>query len=130
MKNLTLIFASLLFLCACQKKESASSGALEPKEFQEKIGLTLGAVVLDVRTPEEVAEGIIPGAINLDYKSADFKTSIDALDKSKTYFVYCASGGRSGKTADLMKEKNFNSVYSLAGGLKAWTESGLETVKP
>jgi phage shock protein E len=86
--------------------------------------------VLDVRTPEEVAEGVIPGAIVLDYKSADFKTSLDSLDKSKTYFVYCASGGRSGKTADLMKQENFNAVYSLAGGMKAWTEAGLETVKP
>lgn len=129
MKKLTLIFASLLLLSSCQKKESAS-GALEPKEFQEKIAATTGAVVLDVRTPEEVAEGIIPGAIVLDYKSADFKASIDALDKSKTYFVYCAAGGRSGKTCDLMKEQNFNAVYSLAGGMKAWTEAGLETAKP
>lgn len=129
MKKLTLIFASLLLLYACQVKKSVT-GTLEPKEFQEKIATTSGAVVLDVRTPEEVAEGIIPGAIVLDYKSADFKTSIDALDKNKTYFVYCASGGRSGKTCDLMKEKKFNAVYSLDGGMKAWTEAGLDTVKP
>ena len=129
MKKITLIFASLVLICACQKKEVATN-TLEPKAFQEKIAATEGAVVLDVRTPEEVAGGIIPGAIVLDYKSADFKTSLAALDKSKTYFVYCAAGGRSGKTCDLMKEQNFNTVYSLAGGMKAWTESGLQTVKP
>ena len=79
-----------------------------------------------MRTPEEVSQGIIKGAIKIDFKGADFDQQISALDKEKTYFVYCASGGRSGKTANLLKDKGFTKVYSLDGGFTAWKEKGLE----
>jgi phage shock protein E len=87
-------------------------------------------VLLDVRTSEEIAQGAIPGSVPLDFKSSDFDARIDALDKDKPYFVYCAVGGRSGKTADLMKEKGFTQVYNLDGGFQAWQEQGLEQTKP
>ena len=52
-------------------------------------------VILDVRTPAEFSAGHIPGAVNLDYNAPDFQAKAAALDKSKTYLVHCAVGGRS-----------------------------------
>ena len=54
-------------------------------------------VVLDVRTAEEFQAGHIPGAKNLDFFGNDFAQQVAALDKSKTYLVHCAAGGRSAK---------------------------------
>ena len=69
---------------------------------------------------------MIPGAQVIDFKAAGFETEIDKLDKSKTYFVYCASGKRSSKAADQMKEKGFDKVFVLDGGVKAWQEERAE----
>ena len=56
------------------------------------------AVILDVRTEDEWNQGIIPGAINIDiYKGQGFIYQVDELDKFKTYYIYCRSGGRSGQ---------------------------------
>ena len=89
-----------------------------------------GAIILDVRTPAEVADGIIEGAINIDFRNDDFKSKIDQLDKDGTYFVYCARGGRSRNAADLMKELNFKEVYDLQGGFSQWKADGLPTRLP
>jgi len=83
-------------------------------------------VVLDVRTPEEYADGHLAGARNIDFKATDFDDRIAQLDKSKNYVLYCASGNRSGKTATLMAEKGFTKVDN-AGGFKDLKAAGLPT---
>ena len=102
---------------------------LEPKDFQQKLKSTKSGVLVDVRTPEEVQQGIIKGAVNLDYRSEDFKKQLSKLDKEKTYFLYCAAGGRGSKAADMMEELGFKRVYNLDGGLTAWQEEGLPVEK-
>lgn len=82
-------------------------------------------VVLDVRTPEEYAGGRIRGAANLDFKSPDFRERAAALDRSKTYLLHCAVGGRSKKAEDLFKELGFGSVYNMLGGMTAWKQQAL-----
>ena len=57
-------------------------------------------VILDVRTPREFQAGHLPGAVNLDFNASDFETRAALLDKSKTYVVHCASGGRSVKACE------------------------------
>ncbi|UOR07079.1 rhodanese-like domain-containing protein [Hymenobacter aerilatus] len=83
-------------------------------------------VLLDVRTPEEYADGHLAGARNIDFKASDFNDRIAQLDKSKTYVLYCASGNRSGKTAKLMAENGFTKVDN-AGGFKDLKAAGLPT---
>ncbi|CAM2009132.1 rhodanese-like domain-containing protein [Acanthopleuribacter pedis] len=77
-------------------------------------------VLLDVRKPNEFQEGHIEGAQNIDFYSETFKDDLDELDRNKTYLVYCRSGGRSGRTSDLMKKMGFQRVYDLRGGIIAW----------
>lgn len=82
------------------------------------------ALVMDVRTPDEFASGAIAGAVNYNFRSADFKQKVAQLDKKQTVYVYCLSGGRSGEAAIWMRSIGFEKVYELKGGILAWTKSG------
>lgn len=79
-------------------------------------------VILDVRTEEEFGEGNIPNAINMNiFKGQAFVYELEALDKSKNYYVYCRSGGRSGQACEIMNEMGFENAYNLMGGFSEWT---------
>lgn len=79
------------------------------------------AVILDVRTDEEVAEGFIEGAIHIDiYGGQAFLDALEELDKSKSYFVYCRSGNRSGQACAIMASKGFEKTFNLIGGVMEW----------
>ena len=116
------------------KKENTADTSqvvsLEAKDFKQSLEANPDAVILDVRTPPEVAEGVIPGAINIDYNAPDFSEKISALDKSKHYYVYCMAGVRSSKALDQMKDEGFTSVINLDGGYKSWVKNGYGTEKP
>ena len=86
-------------------------------------------VILDVRTPQEYADGHLMNAINLDLNSADFTGEVGRLNKSLTYLVYCRSGNRSAAAAKIMLELGFKSVYNMTGGITEWQAAGLPVVK-
>jgi len=86
-------------------------------------------VILDVRTAEEVADGHIENAINIDYYSETFRDALDNLDKNKTYLIYCRSGSRSRNALNVMVELNFREVYNMSGGIIDWKAAGLPTTK-
>ena len=86
-------------------------------------------VIIDVRTPEEFAEGHIEGAINIDFYSETFQDELDILDKNKTYLIYCRSGGRSGSALDIMEALNFREVYNMTGGIIQWKAEELPTTQ-
>ena len=80
-------------------------------------------VVIDVRTPEEHAEGALPGAINIDVKNDSFGYFIRTLDPNVEYLVHCKSGSRSEKATTIMHDKGFKKLYNLEGGYLAWLDS-------
>jgi len=86
-------------------------------------------VVLDVRTPGEVEQGIIAGAVVIDYRSSDFEEQLKALDANKHYLVVCASGGRSGRTQAMMADLGFEQVTNVAGGMNDWKAKGFPMVQ-
>ncbi len=82
-------------------------------------------VIIDVRTAAEYSSGHIEGAINLDFRGGQtFRDDLDALDKNKTYLIYCRSGNRSGQTLPIMEDLGFMKVYNLSGGINRWTSDG------
>ncbi len=95
-------------------------------EFSELLSTKKGQV-LDVRTPEEWAEGTIDAAIKVNFYDKNFNTEISKLDKTKPVYVYCKSGGRSGKTASQLKTMGFSKIYNLIGGITAWNDAGKPT---
>lgn len=79
------------------------------------------AVILDVRTEDEVNRGQIPGAKNIDiYKGQGFVYEVEELDKTKNYYVYCQAGMRSAKACDVMNQLGIENTYNLIGGIGEW----------
>jgi len=62
--------------------------------------------------------------MNLDYNAPDFQAKAAALDKSKTYLVHCATGGRSVRACEKLSHLDFPNLYNLPGGFKAWAKAG------
>lgn len=88
-----------------------------------------GVQLVDVRTPEEYADGHIQGAVNINYYDRNFLEECEAdLDKSRPVAVYCRSGHRSGLAAEALTKAGFK-VTNLVGGILAWTAAGLPTTK-
>lgn len=102
------------------------------------LALNSGELVLDVREPQEHAQGVIPGAIAIPRGALEFNlfnlpmlkdlSEEDALNKK--VYIYCASGGRSACTALTLQTIGFKNIYSVAGGVKAWVDSGEQLIKP
>ena len=79
------------------------------------------SLVLDVRTEDEAAEGIIPNAKIIDiYKGQGFIDEVEKLDKTKNYYVYCRSGGRSAQACSVMNQLGFENAFNLVGGFTEW----------
>lgn len=115
----------ILALAACGG-DTASIELIDTGEAQELLAEPPSdLVVLDVRTPEEFAEGRIAESVNIDFYAADFATRLDQLDKDTPYFVYCRSGNRSASTIDTMRDLGFTAVYELDGGILSWAGAGL-----
>jgi rhodanese-related sulfurtransferase len=94
---------------------------LEQQVWRDQLKDDANAVILDVRTEDEFSEGIIPGAFNIDiYKGQGFIYALEELDKSKNYYVYCRSGGRSGQACSIMSQLGFENTYNLLGGIMNW----------
>ena len=79
-------------------------------------------VLVDVRTAEEFSEGHLPKAVNIDVKKEEFIEDIQKLRKNKTVLLYCRSGKRSARAAQIMDSLGFKKVYNLDGGYLAWKE--------
>ena len=85
--------------------------------------------VLDVRTDDEFSEGHIKGAKNFDVNSPKFESRISALDKTQSYLVHCAAGGRSTRSLEIFKKLGFENIIHLDGGFNGWKAAGLAEEK-
>jgi rhodanese-related sulfurtransferase len=87
-------------------------------------------VILDVRTPEEFAEGHIDGAVNLDVQARDFEKKLRVLDRKKSYLVYCRTGNRSRKATVAMEALGFRSIFHMTEGIVRWKQQNLPLTRP
>ncbi len=85
------------------------------KEFRA----TPGALLLDVRRPEEYADGHIPGSVNAPLTAPDKLPGIIG-DKDRVVYVYCLSGARSRRATNYLKKIGFTNVHDL-GGINAYS---------
>ena len=117
-----LAFFTMAGLSSCTSQTGTQAYTdLEVAAFKAKMAEP-GIVVLDVRTPEETVEGMIEGAVTIDYEDDSFEAEVAKLDKQKTYLVYCRSGIRGGKACKLMAKKGFKNLYNLQGGYLDWAK--------
>ena len=131
MKNLkfVVILLSLFVFVACG---AAGGDYLKSPEEVSQVLAEQGdgdLQIIDVRTPEEFAEGYIENAINIDFYAETFRDDINQLDRSQTYLVYCRSGRRSADALGIMAELGFKEAYNLLGGIIDWKAAGLPFTK-
>lgn len=137
--TLFALIATVLLACAPQNKEPRSpetivvqAGKFEhisPKEMEAMIEEKPG-IILDVRTPQETAQGVIKDAVFLDFNGDNFSDKLTELEKGKPIYVYCASGRRSSITAKMLIKAGYTEVYNLDGGIQGWKASSLPVEKP
>ena len=117
---LTILLTSLLIACGSESGAQKAFTTITLQDFDNLKKNTPNLVILDVRTPDEIKQGKIEGALELDYMQISFDKDVLKLDKSKTIVVYCATGYRSNEAMDVMKNAGFREVYDLKGGIVAW----------
>ena len=124
-KILLLTLLAFFAFTGISLAQSADSAMVVSVETFEKMSKKKKkTVILDVRTPEEVAEGHLAGAKNIDVQDELFQQNIEQLDKNKTYLLYCRSGKRTAVAGAKMKAAGFKKVYMLDGGITSWKEKG------
>ena len=135
----SIIATSALLLTACSEQGAETSEPsadvqskwnvkdVDAATAQKLLAENKDIRVLDVRTPAEYAQGHIAGAVNVDFKAADFADKVDKLDKNTAYIVHCRSGKRSSGSLAILKDKGFGSIYHLNKGFNAWKDSGMLT---
>ncbi len=99
-----------------QEKEYKDIDAAEYAELMKD----KNTVILDVRSPQELGEGFVPGYVMISLFDPSFQAKISKLDKSKAYLVYCRSGNRSKTACSMMANLGFDQLYNLKGGVHAW----------
>ncbi len=83
-----------------------------------------GALVLDVREPDEYDQGALPDAIHIPRGHLEAQVEGKLLDKHAQVVVYCAGGVRSAFAAKTMAELGYTDVLSVAGGFGKWKDEG------
>ena len=94
---------------------------LTQSQWRERLTQDDNALILDVRTDVEVAEGIIPNAQQIDIQNAaGFMDKAQELDATKNYYVYCRTGARSAQACMILNSLGFPNTYNLMGGITEW----------
>ncbi len=90
---------------------------LPPSDFIDAYEQEAGAVLIDVRTEEELDDQL-PGALHMDYLGEGFLDQLETLDRKKTYYIYCRTGRRSVRTGILMQNWGFEGrIVNMDGGI-------------
>jgi rhodanese-related sulfurtransferase len=125
MKKIILIMLITLISFNYANAQYKNVTAVEFKSLIEK----QKGVVIDLRTVDEIKKGKIKGATEIDFLATDFNKEADKLDKSKTYYLYCAGGGRSADASEILISKGFKHVVNLEKGFADWKKQNFEIEK-
>src|SRR6516164_4676588 len=103
-----------------------SSPEVREVTLDEVRGRQTDTAVVDVREPEEFANGHVPGAVNLP--QADLATRLDEVPPDRPVFVICQGGFRSLRAAQFLRQRGISDVASVQGGTEAWRAAGGELI--
>jgi molybdopterin/thiamine biosynthesis adenylyltransferase/rhodanese-related sulfurtransferase len=116
-------FRELLAATKSEIREVDTAGA-------DEIRRRPGAVVLDVREPDEYEQGAIPGAVHIARGTLEGSVESRLTDRSAPVVVHCASGVRSAFAAKTLTEMGYDDVVSMAGGFNKWKDEGRDWATP
>lgn len=116
------ILALVLADPACVRADPAAP-SISPAELEARRATGKAPLVIDVRTPEEFADGHIPGAVNIGYE--EVAARMDELDAPYGVALYCMVGPRARKGESALLERGYENVLHIEGGFSAWKQAGL-----
>ena len=127
-RTILVAVAAAVLLSGCGVDHAGSAAGVRSVAAQDAVSALAesDAVVLDVRTPEEFAEGHVAGSRNLSL-AGDFESELARLPRDSRYVLYCRTGNRSAQAADIMERLGFTDVLD-AGGLSDLAAAGAEVV--
>ena len=112
MNSQTLTYIAIATIAVIILKRILGGGKMASSIVKQK--LESGAIIVDVRTPDEFRDGAYPGAKNIPL--SELGRRLDEIPKDKPVILYCASGARSSSAARAMKQAGYADVIN-AGGL-------------
>ena len=121
MKNPFFLLSISLILFSCTSQPIPGTIASDIQQNKLKSILeTTGATLVDIRTEDEISQGIIDGAKTVDYFSDDFMKQMEQFPQDQPIVLYCASGGRSAKAMKMLNNAGWKEVYNLLGGYREY----------
>ena len=124
-----LVFISFLFVTFGCTAAEPGTGVKDISQEQLLSKPPEGALILDVRTPGEYADGHVPKAVNISHDQLASRLSELDSDKDRPIVLYCRSGKRAGMAASVLKKAGFRNLYHLEGDMLGWHAKGLPTEK-
>lgn len=113
MKYYSTLLLLLIFISSCAQSKTKVITEVSQNELNTLI-------VVDVRTPEEYADGHLDNALNINWYDTDFADQFAKIDKDETIYVYCKKGGRSAKAQEKLVSLGYEHVVNLEGGYDAF----------
>lgn len=112
-----IVVVALLGAVSCSKTDAS-------ERVTPMVSVTENTIVLDVRTPEEHAEGYLESSRLLDLRSGEFEAAVPSFDPDANYLIYCKSGNRAGQAAERMNAAGINNVTNLGSLQDAFDATG------
>jgi len=123
---ITLFISLFVNLAFANSNDNISQTALQT---MMKSSTNANVVLLDVRSPEEYAEGHVPGAINISHTKIKDNLAQLLNHKNDTIIVYCRSGHRAGIAKTILVKNGFTKIRHLSGDMNGWYDAKLPIEK-
>jgi len=111
-----------LFADTIKSQAETAVKNVSPKEAKELIGSENDVFLLDVRTKEEYNESHIKIAHLIPIQ--ELEQNVDKIPKNGKVVIYCASGKRSARACEILKNKGLKALYNIEGGIRRWVADG------
>lgn len=125
MKYVSFLLLAFL-LVSCKDNKAPQVHKISAEQILDVIN-DESVQIIDVRTETEFEAGNLKNAQNICITNDDFKAKAELLDKNKPVYLYCKSGVRSAKAAEVLREMGFIYIYDMKGGMDEWKEKGYKT---
>jgi rhodanese-related sulfurtransferase len=100
-----------------------------PEEFKQRLEKTPGAILVDVRTPEEYREGHLAKSLLIPVDRVAASAASALPKKDAPLLVYCRSGSRSSVAAATLKKMGYTNITDLSTGILGWSRQGYPVVR-
>ena len=122
MRKLLPILLSALMFTGCAATSNSQANTYRQITMDEAVDMMaqeIGYIILDVRRPDEFAEGHIPGAINVANETIGTDEIPELPDKNQLIMVYCRSGRRSKEASEKLAKQGYTNIVEF-GGILDW----------